>query len=99
MKFNFRKKPRLFEVGVNNQITIKDIGDITLEDNEQVTFNSESGTKYDFTKKIGVIMQHNLLIIGYLMKDLKQPWYVTILIEFILWLLKKNFLIYLKNTV
>ena len=51
METNFRKKPRLFNVGLKNQITIKDLGDISLEENEQVTFNSKSGAKYDFTKK------------------------------------------------
>ena len=51
METNFRKNPRLFNVGLKNQITIKDLGDISLEDNEQVTFNSKSGAKYDFTKK------------------------------------------------
>ena len=51
METNFRKTPRLFKVGLKNQITIKDFGDISLEEDEQVTFNSKSGAKYDFTKK------------------------------------------------
>ena len=51
METNFKKNPRLYKVGLKNQITIKDCGDISLEDNEQVTFTSKSDARYDFTKK------------------------------------------------
>jgi len=51
MKFKFNKNPRVFNVGVNNTINIKDFGQIFLEQNEQVTFNDSKGSEYDVCKK------------------------------------------------
>ena len=51
MNLNLKKKPRIFSVGLNNEILIKDLGSIKLEANEQLTFISETGSKYDFAKK------------------------------------------------
>ena len=51
MNLNLKNKPRIFSVGLNNEILIKDLGSIKLEANEQLTFISETGSKYDFSKK------------------------------------------------
>lgn len=45
-----KKKPRLYKVGINNKIVIKDYGKIKLSNNEQISFVGNSGL-YDFCKK------------------------------------------------
>ena len=38
MKLKIRKKPRKFDVGLHKKITLKDMGYIALNNDEQVTF-------------------------------------------------------------
>ena len=45
------KKPRIFEVGKNKKIKIKEVAFLYLKNNEQVTFKNENRKNYDFTKK------------------------------------------------
>ena len=51
MKLNEKSPPREYNVGLENQITIKDCGSIQLEYDEQVTFNTKSGKEYDLARK------------------------------------------------
>lgn len=51
MKLELRQTPRTFRVGADNQIEISDLGDIHLAPNEQVTFVTETGARYDFARK------------------------------------------------
>lgn len=48
MKTNFKKEPR--EYGIKG-VTIKDMGTIELETDEQVTFVTKSGRELDFCQK------------------------------------------------
>lgn len=50
VRINLKKKPRKYKVGFNNLITIKDIGNISLNKDEQITFLFNK-QKYDFTRK------------------------------------------------
>jgi len=45
MKIKIFKKPRKYNVGLNNNITIKDLGKIELKPNEQLTFTNG---KYEY---------------------------------------------------
>lgn len=51
MKTSFKDKPREYQVGLDGQITIKDMGQITLEPDEQVTFTTPAGAEYDLARK------------------------------------------------
>ena len=51
MKIDLKDPPRKFKVGQNNQIEISDCGDIELQANEQVTFVSDTGPRFDFARK------------------------------------------------
>jgi len=52
MKFQPRDPPRSFYVGQSDQIEIKDVGDVQLSPNEQLTFVMEqSSARYDFACK------------------------------------------------
>ena len=51
MKFNEENPAREFKVGLLKQITIKDCGDIQLDDDEQVTFVTNDGKEYDVARK------------------------------------------------
>lgn len=51
MKFDEKVPPREFKVGVKQDIVLKDMGEICLEPNEQVTFKTDDGKEYDFVKK------------------------------------------------
>ena len=52
MKFCPKDPPRSFTVGKNSEIEIKDVGDVHLSTNEQLTFVTEqSGARYDFVRK------------------------------------------------
>tara|TARA_B100000029_G_scaffold460012_1_gene490618 strand:- start:386 stop:751 length:366 start_codon:yes stop_codon:yes gene_type:complete len=51
MKFYKRKIPRKFTVGLNNKIIIKDLGDVQLLPNEQITFITKNKNRYDFCRK------------------------------------------------
>ena len=50
VKLDLNKKPRKYKTGINEAIIIKDFGNISLKNNEQVTFRFNK-QKYDFTKK------------------------------------------------
>ena len=51
MRFFSETPPRSFRVGINQAITLMDCGRIQLDNNELVTFITESGTEYDVTRK------------------------------------------------
>lgn len=51
MKINLKEIPRKFFVGLKHNIEIKDLGEIFLSNNEQITFITEDKKKYDFVKK------------------------------------------------
>jgi hypothetical protein len=46
-----KKKPRNFNVGIKKNITIKDMGEINLSSNEQITFITQDKKRYDFCRK------------------------------------------------
>jgi hypothetical protein len=51
MIVNEKKPPRKFSVGKNAEITISDCGTIKLDENEMVTFVTETGNNYDVAAK------------------------------------------------
>lgn len=51
MKFKPNDPPRVFHVGEGGAIAISDMGDIVLAPNQQVTFVTEDGARYDFARK------------------------------------------------
>lgn len=51
MKTSFKDSPREFKVGLEQQITIKDLGQIQLDPDEQVTFTTPAGAEYDLVRK------------------------------------------------
>jgi hypothetical protein len=51
MKWQAQDPPRIFSVGVNQSIEIRDHGDIFLEPDGQVTFVTQSGARHDFAAK------------------------------------------------
>ena len=51
VEIKISKKPRIFKVGKNNKIKIKEVAFLHLKNNEQITFISENKKYYDFTKK------------------------------------------------
>ena len=51
MKFKSKNPPRVFKVGKNKNISISDMGDIHLNPDEQVTFVTDNGNRYDFARK------------------------------------------------
>ena len=51
MKFIPKDPPRKFEVGRGKRITIKDCGQMHLDNDEQITFHTSSGKEYDFASK------------------------------------------------
>jgi hypothetical protein len=51
MKIQVKEPPRTFSVGTNKSLTIKDMGRVHLEADEQLTFITESGANYDFVRK------------------------------------------------
>ena len=51
MKFEEINPPRLFGVGQNDEIQLKDCARIDLAPDEQVTFVTDSGSEYDVVKK------------------------------------------------
>ena len=51
MKAEFHEPPRIFVVGVGDQIELKDCGSIRLEPGEQITFTTGQGAEYDVTRK------------------------------------------------
>ena len=51
MKFKLKKTPRKFEVGLFKKIFLKDVGNISLNDNELISFITKDKKKYDIVKK------------------------------------------------
>ena len=51
MKYSLKKKARIFKVGTNNHIEIKDVGEIYLDPDEQITFVTRDGKRHDFVSK------------------------------------------------
>ncbi len=51
MKIEEKNPAREYTVGANANITIKDVGDVYLEADEQLTFVTDAGSRYDFCKK------------------------------------------------
>jgi hypothetical protein len=50
MKWKILDPPRTFQAG-RNRLVMKDVGEIRLEPDEQVTFKTDSGTEYDVARK------------------------------------------------
>ena len=59
MKLDLKEPPRKFKVGQHDQIEISDCGDIELQANEQVTFVTDTGPRFDFARKDWVFMQRH----------------------------------------
>lgn len=51
MRFTPTDPPRVFEVGHDKKIQLKDCARIALESDEQVTFTTEAGAEYDVARK------------------------------------------------
>jgi hypothetical protein len=51
MNLDANTPPRVFSVGAQQQIQIKDCGKLLLDADEQVTLVTESGGEYDVTRK------------------------------------------------
>ena len=51
MKFNKKRTPREFRVGLGDQIVIKDCGNVHLKPDEQITFITSDGKEYDVARK------------------------------------------------
>lgn len=51
MKIKKRKVPRPFVVGMKKKLIIRDMGEVYLAPNEQLTFITESKKKYDLARK------------------------------------------------
>jgi len=51
MRFTPTDPPRVFEVGHDKKIQLKDCARIALEPDEQVTFTTEAGAQYDVARK------------------------------------------------
>ena len=50
MKYFFKKIPRIFKVGLLNDILISDFGEIDLGEDEQITFLHVNNSRFDFAK-------------------------------------------------
>ena len=50
-KIKLLKKPRIFKVGENKKIKIKEVGYVYLKNNEQITLINENKKKHDIVKK------------------------------------------------
>ena len=51
MKVSPKIPPRPFKVGIRNETTISDCGEIHLEPDELVTFVTANGSRFDFSRK------------------------------------------------
>jgi hypothetical protein len=51
MKITPKEPPRQFTVGAKADITISDMGDVALAPDEQLSFVTERGARYDFARK------------------------------------------------
>lgn len=50
MKLSIKKNPRIYRVGRNRDILIKDCGSVFLERNEQITFITKNKKEYDLCR-------------------------------------------------
>ena len=55
MKILKKKKPRIFLVSKKNNILLKDVGKIFLNDNENLTISSKGKKNLKYVKKSGVL--------------------------------------------
>ena len=62
VKIYLNKKVRRFKVGLKKDITLKDVGNLKLNNNELITFKFEKKIMI-LLKKIGAFIFHNLLIL------------------------------------
>ena len=51
MKIKKKKMPRKFVVGIHKKFIIKDMGEVYLAPNEQLTFITDNKSKYDLCRK------------------------------------------------
>ncbi len=51
MKIKLNEPLRLFQTGLNNQVTLTDCGSVYLGTDEMITLADESGAEYDVCKK------------------------------------------------
>lgn len=51
MKINLNETPRVYKVGLEKQISIKDMGTVSLEPDEQITFITPEKGEYDLCRK------------------------------------------------
>jgi hypothetical protein len=51
MKAFLRDTPRVFNVGIDNDILLKDCGSIKLENNEQISISTYDGLEYEVVRK------------------------------------------------
>jgi RNase P/RNase MRP subunit p29 len=51
MKLELKESPRSFVVGIDGGIEIKDMGSVYLAPNEQLTFVTDEGARFDFVRK------------------------------------------------
>ncbi|PCJ01730.1 MAG: hypothetical protein COB14_03565 [Alphaproteobacteria bacterium] len=51
MKLDIKEIPRKFNVGVDQSITISDMGQVDLDTNEQLTFITPQGAETDIVRK------------------------------------------------
>jgi hypothetical protein len=51
MKLSLKNAPRVFTIGAYADIVIRDLGDVHLAPDEQLTFVTEAGRRYDVVRK------------------------------------------------
>jgi len=51
LKFDIKKNPRKFKVGLNKDIVIEDCGNLNLDFNQQITFLTNDNKEYDVCRK------------------------------------------------
>ncbi len=87
MKLERNDPPRVFRVGLNESIEIKDCAHIKLEPDEQVTFLTESGAEYDVARKAWGFYAtpslnsrlQNFSLRGVLVKNRKKQYFVMLI--------------------
>jgi hypothetical protein len=51
VKLHIKETPRVFEIGVDRSIKISDMGNVWLQENEQLTFVTPTGAETDIVRK------------------------------------------------
>ncbi|OGW83044.1 MAG: hypothetical protein A2987_01800 [Omnitrophica bacterium RIFCSPLOWO2_01_FULL_45_10] len=51
MNIKLKRPPRAYRIGIGQDICILDCGEVRLDNNEQVTFVTKAGKRYDVTAK------------------------------------------------